>query len=185
MVFTIGIRREDKNQWERRTPLIPKHVEELKEKHGLQTIVQPSKIRVFTEEEYRDAGAIIQDDLSPCSHVFAVKETPLGFFEPGKTYIFFSHTIKGQKHNMPMLKRLLELGCTLIDYERIVDKQGKRLVFFGRFAGLAGMVDTLWAFGQRLKWEGINTLLEEIKQTIHYNGLDEIKQHLSKVGETI
>ena len=185
MVFTIGIRKEDKNQWERRIPLIPKHVKELKEKYGIQTIIQPSKIRAFTEKEYKDAGAIIQDDLSPCSHVFAVKEIPVDFFEPKKTYIFFSHTIKGQKHNMPMLKRILELGCTLIDYERIVDKQGRRLVFFGRFAGIAGMVDTLWAFGQRLKWEGINTPFEEIKQTIHYNGLNEIKQHLSKVGETI
>jgi len=185
MVFTIGIRKEDKNRWERRTPLTPKHVKELKEKHGIQTIVQPSQIRAFTEEEYKKAGATIQENLSPCSHVFAVKEIPIDFFEPGKTYVFFSHTIKGQKHNMPMLKRILELGCTLIDYERIVDEHGRRLVFFGRYAGLAGMIDTLWAFGQRLKWEGTNTPFDEIKQTIHYKDLDEIKKHLSMVGEHI
>ena len=44
---------------------------------------------------------------------------------------------------------MMELGCTLIDYEKIADENGKRLVFFGKFAGLAGMVDTLWIFGQR------------------------------------
>ena len=185
MVFNIGIRREDKNRWERRVPLIPKHVKELKEKYGVQTFLQPSEIRAFTDDEYKRVGAIIQEDLSSCSHIFAVKEIPTDFFEEGKTYVFFSHTIKGQKHNMPMLKRMLELGCTLIDYERIVDEHGRRLVFFGRFAGLAGMIDTLWAFGKRLEWEGIETPFRKIKQTIYYEDLEEIKEHISQIGEEI
>ena len=73
MVFNIGIRREDKNRWERRVPLIPKHVKELKEKYGVQTFLQPSEIRAFTDDEYKRVGAIIQEDLSSCSHIFAVK----------------------------------------------------------------------------------------------------------------
>ncbi|HEC82123.1 MAG TPA: hypothetical protein ENI42_06870, partial [Thermoplasmatales archaeon] len=105
--------------------------------------------------------------------------------EPGKTYVFFSHTIKGQKHNMPMLKRILELNCTLIDYEKIVDERGRRLVFFGRYAGLAGMIDTLWAFGRRLRWEDVNSPFNEIKQTIYYKNLEDAKKHLSKVGDEI
>ena len=185
MSSTLGMRREDKNRWERRVPLVPKHVQELKKRHGIETLIQPSKIRVFSEKEYRDVGARVQDDLSPCSVVFAVKEIPVEFFERGKTYVFFSHTIKGQEHNMPMLKEMMDLGCTLIDYERIVDKSGKRLVFFGRFAGLAGMVDTLWTFGQRLKWEHIDSPFNGIKQTIHYKDLEDIKKHLAAVGKNI
>jgi len=185
MSFTLGMRREDKNRWERRVPLVPKHVQELKKRHGIETLIQPSKIRVFSEKEYRDVGARVQDDLSPCSVVFAVKEIPVEFFERGKTYVFFSHTIKGQKHNMPMLKKMMDLGCTLIDYERIVDRSGKRLVFFGRFAGLAGMVDTLWTFGQRLRWEHMDSPFNDIKQTIHYKDLDDIRKHLVDVGKNI
>jgi len=185
MIFTLGIRREDKNRWERRVPLIPGHVQELKKKHGVETQIQSSEIRVFFDREYRDIGAQVRDDLSLCSVVFAVKEIPIDVFERGKTYVFFSHTIKGQKHNMPMLKKMMDMGCTLIDYERIVDKNGKRLVFFGRFAGLAGMVDTLWIFGQRLKWENIETPFGEIKQAIHYEDLEDIKKHLIKVGRKI
>ena len=185
MSFTLGMRREDKNRWERRVPLVPKHVQELKKKHGINTIIQPSKIRIFSEREYQDVGAQVQDTLSPCSVVFAVKEIPIDFFERGKTYVFFSHTIKGQEHNMPMLKKMMDLGCTLIDYERIIDKSGKRLVFFGRFAGLAGMVDTLWTFGQRLKWEHIDSPFNDIKQTIHYKDLEDIKKHLTAVGKDI
>ncbi len=86
---------------------------------------------------------------------------------------------------MPMLKKMIEMKCTLIDYERIVDKSGKRLVFFGRFAGLAGMVDTLWTFGQRLKWEHIDSPFNKIKQTIHYEDLQDIKKHFTSIGKDI
>lgn len=185
MAPTLGIRREDKNRWEQRVPITPYHVQELHKNHGIQTVIQPSSIRVFPDDSYRKVGAMIQESLQPSSVIFAVKEVPLHFFEKGKTYVFFSHTIKGQKHNMPMLKKMMGLGCTLIDYERIVDEKGRRLVFFGRFAGLAGMVDTLWTLGRRLHWEQIDTPFNEIKQTIHYKDLDDIKQHLTKVGKSI
>ncbi|HER45660.1 MAG TPA: hypothetical protein ENO12_02475, partial [Thermoplasmatales archaeon] len=149
------------------------------------TVVQPSAIRVFPDELYRLVGAQVQDDLSPTSVVFAVKEIPADLFEKGKTYVFFSHTIKGQKQNMPMLKKMMALGCTLIDYERIVDDKGRRLVFFGRFAGLAGMVDSLWTLGRRLHWEHIDTPFNAIRQTIHYRDLAEIKDHFTAVGADI
>lgn len=181
----FGIRREDKNQWERRVPLIPKHLKELKDKHAIEAKVQPSHIRVFSNEEYEKTGVTIKEDLSDCSVVFAVKEIPLDFFKPGGTYVFFSHTIKGQKYNMPMLMKMMELKCTLIDYEKIVDEKNRRLVFFGRYAGLAGMIDTLWAFGQRMKWKGIRTPFSEVKRAINYKDLDEIKEHLKKIGEKI
>ncbi|MFW6122302.1 MAG: hypothetical protein ACOC80_15580, partial [Petrotogales bacterium] len=182
MRFKVGIRREDKNQWERRVPLIPEHVRKLKHNHNIKTVIQPSKIRVYSDEEYKKAGASVQEDLSNCSTIFAIKEIPMDFFEYGKTYIFFSHTIKGQKYNMPMLKKMMKLKCSLIDYEKIVDERGRRLVFFGRFAGHAGMVDTLWALGRRLNNNNVDTPLNNIKQTIHYQNLEEIKKHLEKIG---
>ena len=181
----IGIRREDKNKWERRVPLIPEHIKEFKEKHGVETIIQPSPIRVYTEEEYRDAGAVVDEDISSCPVVFAVKEIPLDLFEPKKTYVFFSHTIKGQKNNMPMFKKMMDLGCNLIDYEKIADERGRRLIFFGRYAGLVGMVDTLWILGQRFKSKNIDVPLNEIKQTVYYKDLDEIIEHLKTIAKKI
>jgi len=186
MNYKLGIRREDKNQWERRVPIAPRHIQELKNQHNIDTIIQPSKIRAFSNEEYKKTGAIVKENLSQSSVIFAIKEMPIDFFEPDKTYVFFSHTIKGQKYNMPMLKRLMDLGCNLIDYEKIMDRNGRRLVFFGRYAGLAGMLDALWAFGQRLsQWEHIENPFKEIKQTIHYKDLTDIKKHLTKVGKKI
>jgi saccharopine dehydrogenase (NAD+, L-lysine-forming) len=155
MSIRIGIRREDKNVWERRVPVIPKHARQLQKDHGIKVWVQPSDIRVFPDAEFSQVGALVEEDLSACPVVFAIKEIPIRFFQPNRTYIFFAHVVKGQPYNMPMLKRVLELGCNLIDYEKVTDERGRRLIFFGRHAGLAGMIDSLWALGQRLDWEGI------------------------------
>lgn len=182
---TIGIRREDKNKWERRTPLVPEDVRDLKEKHGIHTIVQPSPIRIFSDQEYREAGAEVKEDLGPAEVVFAVKEIPSNLFEKNKTYVFFSHVIKGQAFNMPMLRRMMELNINLIDYERFLDEKNRRLIFFGRYAGLAGMVETLHAYGQKVKLWGYDTPLAKIKQPFHYDSLEHAVKEIEKVGAEI
>ena len=181
----IGIRREDKNQWERRVPLTPMDVKELKEKFGIKTIIQSSPIRIFKDEEYEKAGAEVNEDLNRASVILAVKEIPEHFFQEGKTYMFFSHTIKGQHYNMTMLKRMMELKCNLIEYERVVNEKNQRLIFFGRYAGLAGMIETLHAFGQKLKLQGYSTPLERIKQAYQYTSIEEAKIEMQQIGEEI
>ena len=181
----IGIRKEDKNRWERRVPIVPKQVKGLRETHGIETRVQYSPNRAFTDEEYKEAGATIVPDVPDAQVVFAVKEIPLQYFRKGHTYVFFAHVIKGQEYNMPMLRRMMELNCTLIDYEKITDEKGRRLVFFGREAGQAGMIDTLWALGRRLEYETAATPFSEVKRTIDYQGLKEAKAHLKELGERI
>lgn len=49
----IGIRREDKNRWERRAPLSPSHVAELV-KRGICVVVQPSNLRTYPDKIYRE-----------------------------------------------------------------------------------------------------------------------------------
>jgi len=185
MSMRIGIRREDKSRWERRVPVTPEDARRLKEEHGIEVWVQPSPIRVFAEEEFIQAGATVQEDLSPCPVVLAVKEIPEDLFEPGKAYVFFAHVVKGQPYNMPMLRKILDLGCTLIDYEKIADDQGRRLIFFGRHAGLAGMVETLWALGRRLDWEGVPNPFSGLRHTYEYKDLAECKEAIANVGERL
>ena len=181
----LGIRREDKNKWERRVAITPDHTKELKEKYGIKTVIQPSKIRIFKDLEYKSAGAEIKEDISESDVIFAVKEIPKELFIKNKTYVFFSHTIKGQDYNMPMLKKMMDLKCNLIDYEKISDEKDRRLVFFGRHAGLAGMIDTLWALGKRLDWKEVKNPFSEIKKTIEYKSLEDAKNHIRSIGEKI
>ena len=178
----IGIRREDKNKWERRAPLTPGHVNKFICDQGIEVRVQPSSIRTFKDEEYRNFGADITEDLSGCNVVFGIKEMPADFFSSKGTYVFFSHTIKGQKYNMPILAALMERACQLIDYENITDASGRRLIFFGNHAGLAGMIDTLWALGKRLRSDGIKNPFEKVKPAHEYEDLEEAKLAVSEVG---
>lgn len=181
----IGIRREDKNRWERRAPLTPDHVSQLVRRHDLAIRVQPSSNRAFPDQAYREAGAGISEDLEGCEVVLGVKEVPVEKIRPGVVYAYFAHVIKGQAANMPALRRLMELGCTLIEYEKIVDEDGKRLIFFGRHAGYAGMIDTLWALGQRLKWEGIDSPFAAVRLAHEYADLEEAREHLQALGQEI
>ena len=95
MSSCIGIRREDKSEWERRVAIVPTVARDLKERYGIQVVVQPSPIRAFGEDEFLAAGAEVREDLSVCPIVFGVKEMPKEAFIAGKTYVFFSHVIEG------------------------------------------------------------------------------------------
>jgi alpha-aminoadipic semialdehyde synthase len=181
----IGIRREDKSRWEARAPVTPEAVAKLIADHGLAFAVERSDTRAFEDEQYTAAGAAVSDNLSDCPIIMGVKEIPPERLEAEKAYVFFSHTIKGQADNMPMLRRLMELRGTLIDYEKITDDQGRRLVFFGRFAGIAGMIDTLWALGERLKHEGIDTPFARIQPAHRYHDLDHARAEIRAVGDAI
>jgi saccharopine dehydrogenase (NAD+, L-lysine-forming) len=181
----IGIRREDINKWERRAPLIPTHVRELVRDHGLEIYIQPSTIRVFPDADYALEGAQVQEDIGAPRTVFAIKEIPIESLKKDKVYVFFSHTAKGQHQNMPMLKRMMELGSSIIDYEKIVNEKGQRILYFGSYAGQAGMIDSLWALGRRLKLEGVETPFLRLKQTMRYKSLVEAKEEVAEVGRLI
>lgn len=180
----IGIRYEDKYVMERRVALVPDHVKSLVGK-GLEFEVVKSAKRIFNDDEFKAVGAELVDEVSDSSVIIGVKEMPIDFFEDRKTYIFFSHTIKGQSYNMPLLKQMMAKKVNLIEYERIVNEKNQRLIFFGRFAGLAGMINSFWSVGQRWRELGVLTPFLELKQTHKYNSLDEAKEAIAKVAEEI
>ncbi len=182
MIKPIGIRREDINKWEKRVPLIPSHAAELVREHGLEIRVQSSAIRVFADGDYVGHGIHVVEDLASCPVILGLKEIPLDRLERDKTYIFFSHTIKGQSQNMPMLKKMMELGCALIDYEKMVNDKGQRVLYFGNYAGHAGMVDTLWTLGRRLDAEGIRNPFSMLHPAHHYRSLVDLKEAVGKLA---
>lgn len=180
----IGIRHEDKYVMERRVALPPKDAKKLIEK-GLQVYVEKSPKRIFTDEEYEKAGAFVTKSLADCPVIFGVKEIPVSIFEENKTYVFFSHVIKGQAYNMQMLTKMMEKECNLIDYEKIADDTGRRLIFFGRFAGLAGMINSLWSLGERLRVHGLDTPFTRIQQSHRYDSLKDAEKAVKEIGEII
>ncbi len=181
----IGIRREDKSEYERRAPLTPRQVGRAIERFGISVQVERAPHRVFSEEEYAAEGAVIVDELAQCDLVLGVKEVPKEKLRGNQAYLFFSHTIKAQAYNMPMLKTMVEKGCTLMDYERITDEAGRRLVFFGYHAGLAGMIDSLWMAGRRLEQRGVANPFSRMRMSFEYRDLAEAVADVELAGREI
>ncbi|MFA6653984.1 MAG: bifunctional lysine ketoglutarate reductase /saccharopine dehydrogenase family protein [Candidatus Delongbacteria bacterium] len=184
MAATIGIRHEDKYELERRVPLVPEDVKKLTDT-GLKIMVQKCGKRIFKDGEYEAAGAVLADSMNDADVIFGVKEVTIPSFEEKKTYVFFSHIIKGQKYNMPMLRTMIEKKINLIDYEKVADDKNRRLIFFGNFAGLAGMINSLWSAGLRYEHLGINTPFLKLKQARMYNSLLEAKEVLKDISKDI
>ncbi len=146
----IGIIREGKVPPDKRVPFTPeqcRHI--LDHMPGLEVVVQPSPIRCFPDEEYIRLGIPVVEDLSACDVLMGVKEVPLKELIPGKTYFFFSHTIKKQPYNRELLREVVRKGIRLIDYEVLTDRSGMRIIGFGRFAGVVGAYNGLRAWGLR------------------------------------
>jgi alpha-aminoadipic semialdehyde synthase len=74
---------------------------------------------------------------------------------------------------MQALDHILENNIRLIDYEKICDAEGKRLVAFGRFAGLAGMIDFLSGLGIFLFQRSIPTSFINVDMSYKYFNLQE------------
>ncbi|NQT62043.1 MAG: hypothetical protein HQ556_03705 [Candidatus Marinimicrobia bacterium] len=185
MAVKIGIIAEHK-PGEGRIPLTPVQITQLHQENPDLTIsVMPSKQRIFLDDEFRSSDIRMPQDLADANLVMAVKEIDVKDIRGNQTYLYFSHTIKGQDYNMPMLQHILDTGATLLDYELIRDENNRRLVFFGRHAGLAGMVNTLWSYGQRLKALGTDSPFLQIKQAQDYANLEEINLSLQILGSEI
>jgi alanine dehydrogenase len=146
----IGVLREGRTPPDRRVALTPKKCVELQATYpGLRVRVQPSPARAYADQEYRDLGIEVAEDMTPCDLLMGVKEVPADQLLPGKTYLFFSHTIKKQPQNRELLRTVLRLGITLIDYELLTNAAGERIVAFGRYAGIVGAYNGLLTYGRK------------------------------------
>ncbi len=151
----FGIIKERKNPPDRRVVFTPDELVRLKKEHiDANVVVESSDIRIFSDAQYHDLGIEIATNMSSCDVLFGVKEVPIEDLIPNKKYFFFSHTIKFQSHNRKLLKAILAKNIELYDHETIVDSKNRRLIGFGRYAGIVGAYNGFRAFG--LKYELFN-----------------------------
>ncbi|TDE52676.1 NAD(P)-dependent oxidoreductase [Flavobacterium sp. GT3P67] len=144
----FGILKERKNPPDRRVIFSPDELARLKQLFQGATIkVESSDIRVFTDIQYKESGIEVTNDISDCDVLFGVKEVPVENLIPNKAYFFFSHTIKKQPYNRKLLQAILEKNIDLYDHETIVDSHNRRLIGFGRYAGIVGAYNSIRAFG--------------------------------------
>ncbi|SNR16697.1 NAD(P)-dependent oxidoreductase [Tenacibaculum jejuense] len=171
----FGIIKERKNPPDKRVVFSPNKLKEFKQQFPqAEIVVESSDIRVFSDQEYKDAGFEIVTDLSDCDVLLGVKEVPLENLIPNKKYFFFSHTIKKQPYNRKLLKAMLEKNIEMFDHETIIKENGARLIGFGRYAGLVGAYNGFRAIG-------LKENLFELPKVESLADLDAVKAELDKI----
>jgi alanine dehydrogenase len=130
----FGIIQERKSPPDRRVVLSPRACQTvLNSFEEARITVEPSSIRVFSDQEYAEFGIPVADKMDDCDVLLGVKEVPIEALIPNKKYFFFSHTIKEQPYNRKLLRAILDKNIELYDHEVITDPRGIRLVAFGRY----------------------------------------------------
>jgi len=144
----IGVLKEEKIPADKRVPLTPKQCRRLIDTYpDIEISVKSSAIRCFSDAMYIAEGINIVDDLSDCDVLIGVKEVPKESLIANKTYLYFSHTIKEQSYNRGLLLKMMELNISMVDYEVLRNKQGNRLLGFGRYAGIVGAYNGFLTYG--------------------------------------
>lgn len=171
----FGIIKERKNPPDRRVVFAPDALAKLKQLHPEAYVsVESSDIRIFSDVQYKSMGINVADDVSDCDILFGVKEVPVDDLIPNKSYFFFSHTIKKQPYNRKLLQAVLEKNITLYDHETIVDEHNRRLIGFGKYAGMVGVYNGIRAFG--IKFE-----LFKLPKAETLSGKDALIMHLKRI----
>lgn len=146
----LGIIKEGKIPPDKRVPFTPLQAVEIEQRYPhVKVVVQQSDVRAFKDDEYRELGIEVVDDISDCDILMGIKEVPTANLIAKKTYLFFSHTIKKQPYNKKLIQAILEKKIRLVDYEALKDKLNNRLVAFGRYAGIVGAYNALLTYGKR------------------------------------
>lgn len=175
-MLKIGILKEGKVPPDFRVALTPEQCNEIQKKYvnKVEISVQSSSIRTFSDDEYIKQGVKVVSDLSNCDVLIGVKEVQLADLIANKTYLFFSHTIKEQPYNRKLLQTILEKNISLIDYEVIKDENKKRLIGFGKYAGIVGAYNGFRTYG-------LKTKKYELLKAVDTNSRKIIEQELRKV----
>lgn len=171
----FGIIQERKSPADKRVVFSPNEIIKLKTLYPEIIIkVESSPIRVFSDLEYQNAGVEVVTDISDCDVLLGVKEVPIENLIPNKTYFFFSHTIKKQPHNKALLQGILAKNVDFYDHETLVDTNNRRLIGFGRYAGMVGAYNSIRAFG--IKFE-----LFKLPKAETLSGKEELIRHLKRI----
>jgi alanine dehydrogenase len=189
MNIKFAIIKERKNPPDRRVVFSPEKLAEARKQFPkAEFIVESSDVRVFPDEAYRSLGFKVTEDVSDCDVMIGVKEVPIEHLIPNKKYFYFSHTIKKQPYNRELLKAMLKKNIEMYDHETIVNKNGARLIGFGRYAGLVGAYNGFRALGLRDKLFNlpkVETLadLNAVKAELDKIALPNIKILLTGTGK--
>lgn len=168
---------------EKRTPLTPKHAQQLIQ-NGHRVTVERSTERCIPDEEYEKVGCTLADygswkNTPKDTIILGLKELPESDEPLNHTHVYFGHCYKDQSGWKELLKRFHEGNGTLLDLEFLVDDNGRRVAAFGRSAGFIGM-----AVGLK-QWAAQQLTGETLQKLNYYASSEELIKDIKKDLESV
>jgi len=179
-MLTSILRKEHKNNWERRAALTPQATKKLAQQ-GYVFDVESSPVRIYTDEQYQSQGCHLVSTPENYQFVLGIKEPPVDSIQPNQVHLAFSHTMKGQSYNMPLLQKFIDQKATLIDYELITNDEGLRTIAFGRYAGIAGAIYTLHFAGKKYQLLEQTNQLHLVRKSWQYGDVETAENALQNI----
>lgn len=190
-LIKIGILREEGDTWERRTPLTPDDCLSL-QKEGILCVLQPSEIRCFSDDDYKEKGCEINEDLSQCNLILGIQRVKSNRLIADKSYIFFAKAVKGNLSH-EVLDTIIKKRVRLYDYEGIKYKgEGlqqnqvvSKVVSFGKIAGMVGVANIFKGIAELLLSRKFSTPFLFSKLSYMYSDIEHLKQSFVDIGNFI
>ena len=98
--------------------------------------------------------------------LFAIKNP--GPRDTVKAYAFFTHSSKGQSGARESLEQSREQGSSIVDYELLTNRDGRRRIGFGLEAGRAAVIDALREVGIRRRDNGCLSPYSDLNPSDQY-----------------
>jgi hypothetical protein len=175
MTLTFALIKERKSPPDKRVVMTPEQCVLFKNRFPeARLVVESSDIRIFNDEQYRAQGIEVLDDVSFADIFLGVKEVPISALIEEKSYLFFSHTIKKQPYNQGLMQAICSKKIALYDHETFISERGKRLIGFGRYAGIVGAYNGFRLYGKKMK-------TFDLPKVEHLYDYDAVKNALGKV----
>ncbi len=128
---------------EKRTPLVPLDIKKILSKYPNWIFyIEPSKSRIISDNEFYKVGCK-KYSSQKIDLFLSIKEVSINKIIKNNNYLMFSHTIKGQNHNLSLLKTFLNKNASLLDYELLKNNKKIRAIGFGWYAGVMGTYLTI------------------------------------------
>lgn len=187
MTLNIGITRERENGYPSLTPFTPTQCKTIESNHDIKFTIQPSNDRCFSNDEYKDLGIKLDDNLNNCPYIFGIRDIELNNVLKDKTYFLNSNIQKQASSQKSFLQSQVVHNNSLIEYDLILDQQKKKLAATGKYQGIVGAHNVILAIGQKSKSFQLPRIisldnLEDLAKTYEHVKLPALKIAILGIG---
>jgi saccharopine dehydrogenase (NAD+, L-lysine-forming) len=158
---------------EHRTPLTPSDVGILI-RSGFSVFVERSEKRVYKDEEYEKEGATLTPfpwnfPYYKSCLILGLKELENIEILDQHSHAYFSHSFKQQRKSNEILRFFSISNSKLYDFEYFLDKEQRRIISFGFFAGCVGGILGILQFYKNLAvplkpWNSFEGMIEDARK---------------------